>query len=165
MNRSTINKGLIFLLSSLLSFNAAQAGEEEPILPIQIISSSAYTDYKKGITTYTGNVSLSQGSLKIEAKEINIYKDEKGVQKLTAKGAPVRLTQQPLPDKPPITAEADQINYDVLSEMLTLNGHVYIKLEESIHRGAHYQYNLSTQTLKASGNAENRIITTFQPRK
>ena len=165
MNRSTISKGLIFILTSLISINSAYAGEEKSILPIQIISSSAYTDYKKGITTYTGNVSLSQGSLKIEAKEINIYKDKQGVQKLIAKGTPVRLTQQPLPDKPPITAEADQINYDVLSEMLTLNGHVYIKLEESIHRGALYQYNLSTQTLKASGNAENRIITTFQPRK
>lgn len=165
MNRATISYWLIFMLTGLINTSVAHASEEEQVLPIQIISTSAYTDYKKGITTYAGNVSLSQGSLKIEAEEINIHKNKEGVQKLIAKGSPVRLTQQPLPDTPPITAEADQINYEVLSEILILSGHVYIKLEESIHRGALYQYNLSTQTLKASGNAENRIITTFQPRK
>ena len=131
--------------------------------PIQIGSSSAFVDYKQGITTYKGDVLLSQGSLQIKADQITLYRNETGFQKLIATGSPASFQQTPAAEKPPIVAEAKQIDYDVRTEVLILKDEVFIKLEESTHRGARYEYNLVTQMLKASGDKQNRIITTFQP--
>lgn len=153
-----------FLTSALLLLiSAAHALDDDRNQPIRIDSASAFADYKNGITTYEGNVVLSQGSLLIKADKISIQRDKTGFRTLIATGHPVQIQQNPVINKPPILAEANEINYDITSETLTLKDNVYIKLEESIHRGTQYEYNLATQRLKASGTTGNRITTTFQP--
>lgn len=147
----------------LLLISTAHALEDDRNQPIRIDSASAYADYKNGITTYEGNVILSQGSLQIKADKISIQRDKTGFRTLIASGHPVQIQQSPAANKPPIQAEANEINYDLTSETLTLKDKVYIKLEESTHRGTQYEYNLATQRLKASGSTGNRISTTFQP--
>lgn len=155
-----------FLLSTaLLTLVAvAQALEADRNQPIHIDSSSAHADYKSGITRYEGNVVLSQGSLQIKADKISIQRDQDGVRSVIAVGRPVQIQQSPAVDKPPIQAEANEITYDISTDLLILKDNVYIKLEESVHRGSRYEYNLGSQKLKASGNASNRISTTFQPK-
>jgi len=153
---------IVFL--TLLHFTPTSwALDDDRSQPIQIGSSSAFADYKQGVTVYKGNVVLSQGSLIIKADQLNLYRNKEGFQKLVATGTPASFQQTPTPGKPPIVAEAKQIDYDVSSEVLVLKDDVVIKLEESSHQGALYEYNLVTQMLKASGDTDHRIITTFQP--
>ncbi|MBV1870541.1 MAG: lipopolysaccharide transport periplasmic protein LptA [Gammaproteobacteria bacterium] len=153
----TVFAVLVFLAST------SSASDDDRSQPIQIGSSSAFVDYKKGITTYEGSVELSQGSLRITADKINIYRDKTGFKKLVATGSPASFQQTPIQNKPPVVAEAKQINYNVRTEVLTLKENVFIQLEDSAHRGAFYEYNLATQVLKASGDMDNRIITIFSP--
>jgi len=153
---------IVFLM--LLHFTPTSwALDDDRSQPVQIRSSSAFADYKQGVTVYKGNVVLSQGSLVIKADQLNLYRNKEGFQKLVATGNPASFQQIPAPGKPPIVAEAKQIDYDVSSEVLILKDDVVIKLEESSHQGAFYEYNLVTQMLKASGDTDHRIITTFQP--
>lgn len=152
------------LFLALMQFTPASVAlDNDRSQPIQIGSSSAFVDYKQGITVYKGNVVLSQGSLVIKADQLNLHRNEEGFQRLVATGTPASFQQTPAPGKPPIVAKAKQIEYNVNSEVLVLKKDVYIKLEESTHQGALYEYNLLTQTLKASGDTDHRIITTFQP--
>ncbi|MBL4607873.1 MAG: lipopolysaccharide transport periplasmic protein LptA [Pseudomonadales bacterium] len=147
----------------LLLTSVCWALDDDRSQTIQIGSSSAFADYKQGVTVYKGNVELSQGSLLIKADQLNLYRSKEGFQKLVATGSPASFQQTPTLGKPPITAQAKQIDYDVSSEVLILKGDVFIQLEESSHQGALYEYNLVTQMLKASGKAGNRVTTTFQP--
>jgi lipopolysaccharide export system protein LptA len=158
-----ISTGVIVFLALLHLTPASWALDDDRSQPIQIGSSSAFADYKQGVTVYKGNVVLSQGSLVIKADQLNLYRNAEGFQKLVATGKPASFQQTPAPGKPPIIAQAKQIDYDVSSEVLVLRDEVFIKLEESSHQGALYEYNLVTQMLKASGDTDHRIITTFQP--
>ncbi len=130
---------------------------------VHIESSHAEADYKKGTTTYTGDVLLTQGSLKIQADQLIIYRGDQGVKSVIAKGLPARFQQQPFIDKPPVYANALTITYDLVSEVLLLDGDVLIELDGSTHQGARYEYNLQTQMLNASGDGENRVVVTFDP--
>lgn len=150
------------LLLTLLSF-AVQALDTDRNQPIHIDSSSAHADYKSGTTRYDGNVVLTQGSLQIKADSISIQRDKNGVRAVTAVGRPVQIQQSPAADQAPIQAEANEISYDISTDQLILKDNVYIKLQESVHRGSRYEYNLNSQQLKASGTASSRISTTFQP--
>lgn len=154
---------LLLITALLAPITTVQALESDRSQPIHIDSSSAHADYKSGITRYEGNVVLTQGSLQIKADSISIQRDKDGVHSVIAVGHPVQIQQSPAPDQAPIQAEANEINYDISTDLLILKDNVYIKLQESVHRGARYEYNLSSQQLKASGTANNRISTTFQP--
>lgn len=151
-------------LLTLASFSSLGFGlESDKQQPVHIESSQAEADYKKGTTTYTGDVLLTQGSLKIQADQLIIYRGDQGVKSVIAKGLPARFQQQPFIDKPPVYANALTITYDLINEVLLLDGDVLIELDGSTHQGARYEYNLQTQMLNASGDGENRVVVTFDP--
>lgn len=154
----------ILLVHALSGFSVSAFGlESDKQQPVHIESSQAEADYKKGTTTYTGDVLLTQGSLKIQADQLIIYRGTQGVQSVIAKGLPARFQQQPFIDKPPVYANALTITYDLANEVLLLDGDVQIELDGSTHQGARYEYNLQSQMLNASGDGENRVVVTFDP--
>ena len=159
------NPALAFtlVLALLLVSNHCLALEGDKQQPISIESSQAEADYKKGTTTYTGNVLLTQGSLKIQADQLIIYRGDKRVNSIVSKGLPARFQQQPFIDKPPVYANALTIKYDLSGEILLLEGDVFIELDGSTHQGEMYEYNLLNQMLSAVGDGENRVKVTFDP--
>ena len=62
---------------------------------IIIHSDSAERDETKGTTTYSGNVVMQQGSMRIEADEVVIVNDKSKVTQIVATGKPARYQQQP----------------------------------------------------------------------
>lgn len=154
----------ILFVHALSCFSVTAFGlESDKQQPVHIESSQAEADYKKGTTTYTGDVLLTQGSLKIQADQLIIYRGKQGVRSVIAKGLPARFQQQPFIDKPPVYANALTITYDLANEVLLLDGDVQIELDGSTHQGARYEYNLQSQMLNASGDGENRVVVTFDP--
>ena len=137
--------------------------ENDKQKPINIESSQAEADYKNGTTTYTGNVLLTQGSLKIQADQLIIYRGDKRVGSIVSKGLPAKFQQQPFVNKPPVYASALTITYDLSKEILLLEGDVFIELDGSTHQGERYEYNLQNQMLSAVGDGENRVKVTFDP--
>ena len=152
-----------FMLALLFTSDMSFALENDKQQPINIESSQAEADYKNGTTTYTGNVLLTQGSLKIQADQLIIYRGDKRVNSIISKGLPARFQQQPFINKPPVYANALTITYDLIKEILLLEGDVFIELDGSTHQGEKYEYNLQNQMLSAVGDSDNRVKVTFDP--
>ncbi len=88
-----INKivGLGLLLISL----AVPALESDSEQPIYIDSNDAVYDEKSEISTYTGNVVATQGSIKIDADQLVVYLKSGNITKLVATGKPSKFQQLP----------------------------------------------------------------------
>ncbi|WKJ91002.1 lipopolysaccharide transport periplasmic protein LptA [Methylomonas montana] len=82
-------------LCLLLSARMALGLESDPDQPIYIDSNNAVYDEKTQISTYTGNVVATQGSIKIDADQLVVYLKDGAITKLIATGKPSRFKQLP----------------------------------------------------------------------
>ncbi len=90
---------LILLLTGAGWVNALPDDRDQPI---HITADQALRDEKKGMTVYSGNVHMSQGSLRISADKITIFHSTEELDRVIAEGSPATLQQQPDPDKGPV---------------------------------------------------------------
>jgi len=84
--------GLIF---ALLSAHPALALETDSEQPVYIDSDNAVYDEKAEVSTYTGNVVATQGSIRIDADKLVVYLKDGAITKLVATGNPSRFEQLP----------------------------------------------------------------------
>jgi lipopolysaccharide export system protein LptA len=69
--------------------------------PMYIEADSATYDEGKGLTTYTGNVRFSQGSLESLSDKMVVYQKDGKTEKIETFGNPSRIRQTPEAGKPP----------------------------------------------------------------
>jgi lipopolysaccharide export system protein LptA len=82
-------------LSLLLFSVAALALESDSEQPVYIDSNDAVYDEKSEISTYTGNVVATQGSIKIDADQLVVHLKNGNIIKLVATGKPSKFQQLP----------------------------------------------------------------------
>jgi len=83
----------LYLSLSMLSISCL-ALQEDTQQPIRIVADSAVRDEKQGLTTYTGNVKMNQGSMSISAQSITIHSEGEGVNTIIAQGTPALFRQK-----------------------------------------------------------------------
>lgn len=83
--------GLGLLFSARLALGLESDSEQ----PIYIDSNNAVYDEKAQISTYTGNVLATQGSIKIDADKLVVYLKDGAITKLIATGKPSKFKQLP----------------------------------------------------------------------
>ncbi|WP_323815762.1 lipopolysaccharide transport periplasmic protein LptA [Cellvibrio sp. NN19] len=109
-------------------------------------------DQKNGVATYTGSVTISQGSLKISADSIVIHTNpDSSVEKMIATGSPARFQQQPDHDQGIVTAAAKQITYTPNNEHLILIEDASVEQNGAVMSGPHIDYDLLKEVMKAAG--------------
>jgi lipopolysaccharide export system protein LptA len=102
-------------------------------------------------SSISGNVLITQGSLKIEAEKAVISRVNGDVVKVTLSGAPTRM-QQTNDNGDLMKASAKQIVYLISSEQIQLNGGVLIDQARGNMRGESIRYDLKTGRLTGGGN-------------
>ena len=122
---------------------------------IEIQADSAIHHEKTGLTSYSGNVIMKQGSLIVEAENVtvSISPDKKSTD-LFAIGTPAKFQQQPEPDKPPIIAEANNINYQVEISKIELIGNARLQQGESQIKSDKIIYMVDEQVFKAEASKD-----------
>lgn len=146
---------LILLTLSLLQASWGLALPEDESQPIRISADQAVRNEKQGVTIYTGNVELRQGSLLIEADKITIFHDDKSADKIIASGQPARLQQQPDPLKGAITASANTIEYYKIEERIHLITNALIEQDGSTVSGQSINYFVAEQKVMADSDTSN----------
>lgn len=144
---------------------------EDRSKPIEIQANSADRSAKTGITTYTGNVEIKQGSIRITAHSVvlNSVKDE--LTHMTATGNPATYVQQLTGSEDTVDARANQINFDVRTDIVELNGNGILKQKGGSISGEHIEYDIKSEHVKAlaaeNGSADNtkRITVVIPPNK
>ena len=115
-----------------------------------------------GVNVWRGDVSLTQGTLKISAAYAELRQRNGDPSLAVFTGKPVTLRQQ-LDDGTWMDAKADRIEYDLNAESIVLIGNYTIKSPKGANSGQRMVYNTRTGNIQAGGDGS-RVRTVIQPR-
>lgn len=130
--------------------------------PIQIKAYTVVIDERKGLSTYTGDVKVSQGSLMLSADKIELYSNQKKVTKILAKGSKKELAyyKQNQPNRSRfIEARAIKINYLISKEFVQLRGKARLIQGFDTFSGGTLDYDIKNDKviLKQSKDGKERV--------
>lgn len=119
-----------------------------------------------GITTLSGHVVITQGTLKATASKGTAHADASGrTERIVLDGKPAHL-QQLMDDGSLMRAHANTIDYQVNGDTITLNGDAHVQQPgQGTFNGAHLVYNPSSGAIKGDGGNQGRVHLTLEPRK
>lgn len=148
------------LLGALLSAAASvQALPEDRNEPIRIAADEALRDEKQGFTVYRGNVTMQQGTLRIDAARVTVFHQDKEADHIRAEGQPAHLQEQPQADKGVMHARAEVIEYFKAEERVLLKRNASVEQEGSRVTGDSIEYFIGEQLLRAdsAGSSNGRV--------
>ena len=162
-----MKSNLLLLLLAFLAVPvwAAQSGRDQPI---SIDADRIEIDDAKKITTFEGNVVLTQGTLTIKADKVVVTQDAKGNKHATAYSGshPVHFTQKQAGTEGEVEGEGTRAEYDSMSDTVELFGNAYVKRGQDIVKGNYISYDSKTEFFKSQGSVKGpRVHAVIQPRK
>jgi len=165
--RSRNGWGLLAVTLCFLIPLAALALPKDREQPIQITADQALRDEKQGVTIYSGNVKLIQGTLRIDAAKLTIYHDGPKLERVVAEGVPAHLQQLPDPDKGVVKARARSITYYQLEDRIHLEQQAQVERDGNIVTGDSINYFVDQDLFRADSTAdsEDRVIVVIPPQK
>lgn len=121
--------------------------------PISLLADRATYNEKTGVTTYTGNVVIEQGTMKLQASSLvaNLNKD-RGISTITASGSPAKFQQQVDANKPLSRGQAQKILYNAETGILTLSGGASLSQNGASISGSTLRYSMNKGDIEALGS-------------
>jgi lipopolysaccharide export system protein LptA len=115
--------------------------------PIAVNADAFLADLNGETGTYTGNVIVTQGEVRLHADQVKVTAPGGRASKMEAQGHVVV-------DSPSGQAVGDNGIYDVPSQVLRLNGHVVLTKEANVMRGSALEVAMATGIARLMGGAE-----------
>jgi len=152
---------LVCLLSLSLPLMALESDRQQTL---EVNANSTDGTLGDGVTTLRGNVDIRQGTLHITADEAEVHKIDGRVNSVTFRGRPAFLEQE-IEEQGLVQAEANTIDYQVASGLVTLTGNADVKHPQYQISGESLTYDLNIQHFKGSGdeNGNGRIHIRLDP--
>lgn len=135
--------------------------------PIHIEADSAVLMEKEGLSTYTGNVKIRQGTLELHGDTMTVYNTDNNIDKIVLTGSPATIVQRPEGGDDDLHAEAGQMEYRAAEEHIILTGAARIwQADGKEFRSEKIIYNIRTNTVNAGDSTSgDRVHITLQPKK
>lgn len=152
------------LLLFLLALQPAIALESDKEQPILIEANSVELDDGRGVSTYTGNVVVTQGSIQLNADKVTVTRRGANSYHLLAEGNPVRFAQE-TEEKGVVNGNAQQAEYDSDSEILYLIGDASLKQGKDSFNSDRINYDQTKAIVRAGASAKGkqRVKVSIQP--
>lgn len=141
----------IAIVAAALAMPAA-AERADRDKPINLEADKVTVDDKKQISTFEGNVVLTQGSMRITADRILVRQDKKGIQSATAYGKPATFKQKREGIDEYVEGFAERAEYDGRSEKLELFDNATLKRGQDEVRGSYITYEVVSEFLQVFGS-------------
>ena len=122
--------------------------------PIEIESDSAEYRENEGITTYSGNVQMTQGSMLLRADEIHIYAADGEVSRMVARGNRAYYEQKPSPEAEKVVAQAKVIEYLLSDDLINLSEQASLTQDGATLNGNLISYDVRKHLLRAKSNTQ-----------
>ena len=150
-HRTFLAKAVLIGSLSALSFSALALPSDRN-QAISLLADHATYNEKTGVTTYTGNVVIEQGTMKLQAASIvaNLNKD-RGISSITATGSPAKFQQQVDANKPLSRGQAQKIVYNAETGILTLSGGASLSQNGASISGSTLRYSMNKGDIEALG--------------
>lgn len=134
--------------------------------PITIEADHAMLNEKKGISTYTGNVVLSQDDISFSADEIKVHSINGKLKKVVATGSPVKFKQSTRTNEQAITARANVVEFYADTKKVLLLNNASLSQGNNKFTGNRIEYDIASDTVTAgSGSkAPQRVKVTIDPK-
>lgn len=152
--RQTNNPLLLALLPLFLTLWAPSgfAEQADHTKPITLEADQVVVDDVQQISTFTGNVRLSQGSLLIRGDKIVVTQDKNGFKYATAYGNTAEFRQKREGSEGHVEGYGERIVYDTQAETLNLYKQARLKRDQDEVRGEHITYSSKTEIFQVAGS-------------
>ena len=147
-----------------LSSTAGFALSSDRNQQLSLLADRATYNDKTGVTTYTGNVVIEQGTMKLQADSIVANLNSKReIQTIRATGHPTKFQQQLDAKRGLARGEAQSITYNAETGIITLTGNAYLYQDGSSIRGNSLKYSMNKGDVEAQGSSSNRVQIIIPP--
>lgn len=161
----------VILLSLMLS-TLAHAERADKDKPIELEADSVIVDDAKKISTYMGNVILTQGTLVIRAAKLIVREDKNGFQHSTSTGNPTTFKQKREGKNEYMSGSARRIEYDGRMDKVQLYTKAWVKRGEDIVYGDYISYDANAEYAEviggkkseSAGPSSGRVRAIIQPK-
>ena len=144
-----------FLSLALLgysSFALAEAADRDR--PLDLEADTVKVDDAKQISTYSGNVILTQGTLIIRADKLIVREDSAGFQHSTSLGNPTTFKQKREGKNEYMEGSAQRIEYDGRMDKVQLYTKAWVKRGEDIVHGDYISYDANAEYAEVIGGTK-----------
>jgi lipopolysaccharide export system protein LptA len=154
----------------------AQSFQHDSSLPIEITADLLEVEQRDRIATFTGNVDAVQGDLVLSADKLRVFytgNDQAGGAAPGATGSIRRIEADGnvFITSPQETAEGESGVYDVVGDLLTLDGSVVLTRGENVIRGQQLEIDLASGRSRVTaatpssegGGPRDRVRALFTP--
>ena len=152
----------LVLTSALLAASLpalAKTGDTDQ--PIHIESDQQSLDMQGNIVTFTGNVIVTQGTIKLNAEKVVVTRPggEKGKEVIDGYGNPATFYQMQDNGKP-VKGRASQMYYELQNDFVVLTGNAFLEQVDSNIKGDKITYLVKEQKMQAFSQGESKRVTT-----
>lgn len=144
------NKLLLILL--LCCSTASHAERADRDQPIDIDADQVLVDDARQISTFTGKVVVTQGTMVIRGDKVVVSQDKSGFKHGTAYGHQASYRQKREGLNEYVEGYAERIEYDTRADTVDFYVQARVKRSEDDVRGEHITYNSKTEIFQADGN-------------
>ncbi|SCZ50612.1 lipopolysaccharide transport periplasmic protein LptA [Thiohalomonas denitrificans] len=155
----------LFWLLVLFAPSLAGALSSDREQPIHIRAASVEINEKTGVSVYTGDVNVTQGSMELTAEELIVHYRNGEVSRMESKGQPATFRQQPDGALHEVRGEALRIEYDADAEKAYLVGQGHLWRGNDEFLGERIVFDTLENTVHATSGDDDRVHAVIQPRK
>lgn len=122
--------------------------------PIELEADTVTVNDAKKISTYSGTVILTQGTLVIRADKLIVHEDKEGFQHSTSTGNPTTFKQKREGKNEYMEGSAQRIEYDGRMDKVQLYTKAWVKRGEDIVHGDYISYDANAEYAEVIGGAK-----------
>lgn len=159
--------GMLVALLLAVSAHGTAALPEDRDQPIEITADKAIRNEKRGVTIYTGEVHMRQGTMELDADSLVVFHEGDDANKIIARGEPARMRQRPEPDEGLVHAFAQVITYYRNRDRVNLQTKARVEREDgTLVTGNSIDYYIIKKLITAQSDAsdeDNKVFVVIPP--
>ncbi len=147
-----------------MAMTAAHALDSDREQPVHLEADHATYNQQTGVTVYSGNVILTQGTIRVQADSVTANLDQaRSIKDVTAIGKPAKFQQKISPDKGIVYGEGNKVFYEAATAQIILTGNAKITQDNSSFNGNTLRYGMKQGDIEGNGNAQQRVQMIIPP--
>lgn len=132
--------------------------------PIKLLADKATYSERTGVTSYSGNVIITQGTLRLTASNITVnLSPSRSINSVIATGSPATMQQVVTKEKGLAKGQANKIDYNSVTGILTLTGNAKLVQNGASFAGNVIRYSLKAGDVEATAGGNQRVELIFPP--
>lgn len=131
---------------------------------IKLLADKATYSERTGVTSYSGNVIITHGTLKLTADNITVnLSQQRSINSAVATGRPATMQQVVTQEKGLAKGQANTIDYNAVTGIITLTGNAKLVQNGASFAGNVIRYSLKAGDVEATAGSNQRVELVFPP--